>query len=458
MTRALVTRAPMTRALVSGALLSGALVMGPAGPWTPVAADSPTPTTQPAAQPGTQPATQPDGAAHDNDTQVLHDDYDRVLAQQADLLRTVTDLVQRRQAVEQRVSVLELQITNVSAELDRAQLSLFNAELKQDEANTTLRHAQARVDGAAADLRRQVVNSYVHGGTETEALQAVLDVNGHDRAGESLTYSQAVVRHQRQVIADFRAARAERDKQAKLTAVARLDATHKRDAVIDMKSGLERDKVSQVAAVTALTRQQFIEQLGFIELDKQKAQIVDKVVGLQHEADGITDLVKRAEAAEPPFKFPDKPLVDPVPGSAYTQAFGPQARAVAGVQGFHPGIDLAGPAGAPVRAAADGVVIHAGPLGGYGNAVMIDHGNHLATLYGHQSVLDVRAGQLVRQGDVVGQRGSTGFSTGPHLHFETRVNGIPVDPLLFIRLGAGVGPPLPPPSGAAPVASPAAPG
>ncbi len=105
-----------------------------------------------------------------------------------------------------------------------------------------------------------------------------------------------------------------------------------------------------------------------------------------------------------------------------------------GVQGSHPGIDLAGPAGAQVHAAGDGTVIFAGPLGGYGNAVIIDHGHHLATLYGHNQQVMVTVGQKVKQNDLIGIRGSTGFSTGPHVHFETRVNGVPVDPLLFVRL------------------------
>jgi murein DD-endopeptidase MepM/ murein hydrolase activator NlpD len=99
---------------------------------------------------------------------------------------------------------------------------------------------------------------------------------------------------------------------------------------------------------------------------------------------------------------------------------------------MHEGIDIAVPSGTPVRASASGTVIHAGWLGGYGNLVVIDHGDGLATAYGHNSALLVAVGQNVSQGETISLSGSTGNSTGPHVHFEVRVNGVPVDPLLYL--------------------------
>ncbi len=99
---------------------------------------------------------------------------------------------------------------------------------------------------------------------------------------------------------------------------------------------------------------------------------------------------------------------------------------------MHEGIDIAAPVGTAIRAAAGGTVIHAGWLGGYGNLVIIDHGNGIATAYGHQSSVAVGSGQAVAQGQTIGYVGSTGHSTGPHLHFEVRVNGAPVDPLGYL--------------------------
>lgn len=100
---------------------------------------------------------------------------------------------------------------------------------------------------------------------------------------------------------------------------------------------------------------------------------------------------------------------------------------------FHPGIDIANDYGSPIRATADGVVTTAGwNSGGYGNMVDIDHGNGITTRYGHASSVVVSAGQHVRRGQIIAYVGSTGFSTGPHVHYEVRVNDRPVDPSSYL--------------------------
>ena len=99
---------------------------------------------------------------------------------------------------------------------------------------------------------------------------------------------------------------------------------------------------------------------------------------------------------------------------------------------MHEGIDITASSGTPIRAAAAGTVIHSGWLGGYGNLVVVDHGNGLATAYAHASSILVGVGQQVSQGETVSLVGSTGNSSGPHLHFEVRVNGVAVDPLLYL--------------------------
>jgi murein DD-endopeptidase MepM/ murein hydrolase activator NlpD len=99
---------------------------------------------------------------------------------------------------------------------------------------------------------------------------------------------------------------------------------------------------------------------------------------------------------------------------------------------LHPGLDLGAAYGTPIHAAAAGTVVWCGWMSGYGNFVVIDHGGGIATAYGHQSRIAVGCNQQVAQGEVIGYVGSTGFSTGAHLHFEVRVNGSPVDPLGYL--------------------------
>lgn len=125
----------------------------------------------------------------------------------------------------------------------------------------------------------------------------------------------------------------------------------------------------------------------------------------------------------------------PVRGTV-TQEFGWTAFARAGAYGGkpHSGIDIAAATGTPVRAATGGRVVRVGNLGGYGLAVIIERGD-VATVYGHLGSVRVREGDTVRAGDVIGAIGMTGYTTGPHLHFEVRVKGQPVDPRRYLGRG-----------------------
>ena len=144
------------------------------------------------------------------------------------------------------------------------------------------------------------------------------------------------------------------------------------------------------------------------------------------------DLYNRVLAAVPVRK--------PVDGEAdMTSSFGMRLHPILKRLAIHNGIDLRGDTGEPVRATATGKVTIAGRQRGYGNVVEISHGNGLATRFGHLSEISVKVGQVVRIGETVGKIGSTGLSTGPHLHYETRINGKAVDPQKFLRAGFSLG-------------------
>jgi murein DD-endopeptidase MepM/ murein hydrolase activator NlpD len=134
------------------------------------------------------------------------------------------------------------------------------------------------------------------------------------------------------------------------------------------------------------------------------------------------------------------PVRKPLEGDLdMSSPFGVRSDPFLGRPAMHTGIDLRGDLGEPVHATATGTVTVAGWEGGYGKMVEIDHGNGLATRYGHLSEIDVKVGQRVRIGEVVGKIGSTGRSTGTHLHYETRVRDEPVDPQKYLRAGITLG-------------------
>ena len=150
--------------------------------------------------------------------------------------------------------------------------------------------------------------------------------------------------------------------------------------------------------------------------------------------------VARAEINQYAHMLVAVPVRKPVSGEVdMSSPFGMRMDPFLGRPAVHTGIDLRGETGEPVHATAAGKVTIAGREGGYGNMVEINHGNGLATRYGHLSEIDVKVGQTVRIGDTIGKIGSTGRSTGPHLHYETRINGEAVDPQKFLRAGVRLG-------------------
>ena len=136
------------------------------------------------------------------------------------------------------------------------------------------------------------------------------------------------------------------------------------------------------------------------------------------------------------------PLSTPMSKGSITSRFGVRSDPFRRRPAMHTGIDFRAPSGQPARATAAGKVISAGYEGGYGNMVVIDHGGGITTRFAHLSQITAKKGQSVAKGDVVGKTGSTGRSTGPHLHYEIRVNGKAIDPMKFIRAGEQLTPVL----------------
>jgi murein DD-endopeptidase MepM/ murein hydrolase activator NlpD len=126
------------------------------------------------------------------------------------------------------------------------------------------------------------------------------------------------------------------------------------------------------------------------------------------------------------------PSIDPVDSMRLSSNFGPRRAPKRGASRYHKGLDIPGPIGTPIFATADGVVGRAQRVSGYGKFIELDHGNAIQTRYGHMSALNVYAGQRVKKGDVIGFMGSTGNSTGSHLHYEVRIAGDAINPIGFL--------------------------
>jgi murein DD-endopeptidase MepM/ murein hydrolase activator NlpD len=190
-----------------------------------------------------------------------------------------------------------------------------------------------------------------------------------------------------------------------------------------------RSLVSETEERQETLVQQGLEKRSTLRQVREERSAAERAVReLEEESEEIEALIQRLQASATPGRGRLAGFVMPVRG-AMTSRFGYRVHPLFGRRHFHAGVDFAAPRGTPVRAAYAGRVIITGWYGGYGKVVVLDHGDGISTLYGHLSVVLVGSGQRVAAGTVIGRVGSTGYSTGPHLHYEVRRNGRPVSPL-----------------------------
>lgn len=195
------------------------------------------------------------------------------------------------------------------------------------------------------------------------------------------------------------------------------------EAKLEQLHGAEASKLSAQEAAKA-------QKFALLSETKQNVARLTAIAKAEEaESARIAAQLKGGGSSKGSGRYPGS-MAWPTPGyTRVSSPFGWRMHPVLHVKKFHSGVDIAAPSGGTIVAAGDGTVISAGYSGGYGNMTMIDHGNGLVTVYGHQSRITVSKGQHVSKGQTIGAVGSTGMSTGPHLHFETRVNGEPRDPL-----------------------------
>ena len=203
---------------------------------------------------------------------------------------------------------------------------------------------------------------------------------------------------------------------------------------------------ADVKAIKAVAQQRYsVTEAEIRRLGLQPERVAATGVG------GPYEPVETAHAADPNFKALFMswkkleqleqgtiaiPSTEPVHGTNFTSGFGVRSDPFKGRAAMHPGIDLAGPMGTPIYATADGLVGRAEwNSGGYGNLVELDHGHGIQTRYGHLSRYIVSAGQHVKRGQLIAYMGSTGRSTGSHLHYEVRLDGKAVNPIPFLQSG-----------------------
>lgn len=208
---------------------------------------------------------------------------------------------------------------------------------------------------------------------------------------------------------------------------------HQKAVLDDNKRELDAIHAEATAEQKIIAQKTVERQALYEQALAEKAKLDAEYEELQRNSQEITAMIQRMEEEGrlAPQAGGTGQFMWPVNGEI-TSPFGWRVHPIWGTQIFHAGLDIAADYGEPVHAADSGTVVYAGWMGGYGNAVMIDHGGGLVTLYGHNSSITVGEGQQVSKGETIALAGSTGNSTGPHCHFEVRVHGEVTSPLQYL--------------------------
>jgi len=347
---------------------------------------------------------------------------DQATKQEGALTSNIASMDGRIKSLRGSVAKAETRLKRLEVEIAEHAEQLNKVKADYDRQSRLLELAQGQYDAAQRQLSRRLVLIYESEQPDTVAV--MLASESIADAIDRLEYLNAMSARDRHVAAEAMKIKkrwtAVRDETRRL--LVRID--RETDAVVRRASRVEatRNRLSSSRESLRTTRQAKQETLGSVRESKEK-WLAD-IAALQAGSANISARLRSggSHSREAPSAAG---LIWPVSGvltSTYGMRWGR----------MHEGIDIGASSGTPIYAAAGGTVNYAGWEGGYGNLTVIDHGNGLATAYGHQSQLAVSSGQTVARGQVIGYVGSTGHSTGPHLHFEVRVNGSPTDPLAYL--------------------------
>jgi len=340
-------------------------------------------------------------------------------------------------SLEGRIGVLNGVVAELQTELDASRARLAALEQKLAEQTERLEFLVEQHRAALEVLEARLVELYQTETTST--IEIALQVGSLTDLMEQIDYFAALGRQDQEITSRLeelrdatRIARAETAATRKEVAAATAELAEKtaeqqaaRDALVAEQNALAAARDEKQALLTNVREERSQNEEDLAAMEAASAEIADKIQAAQAAAAEASSSSGGSGSSGGSTGAPSSSgLIWPVNG-VLTSGFGPRWGRM------HNGIDIAAPAGTPIRAAASGTIIFAGWMGGYGNMVIIDHGGGLATAYGHMSAIWMSGGS-VAQGASIGGVGSTGFSTGNHLHFEVRVNGTPVDPLGYL--------------------------
>jgi murein DD-endopeptidase MepM/ murein hydrolase activator NlpD len=342
-------------------------------------------------------------------------ELDELAAEKARLQRNLRAVKESERKISRQLLQLDASVSQAEARLDRVSNSMSSTRADLETAEVQCEAAESQLSEQSTRVSDRLLAIYQR--HEARPIEVLLGSSSFGDFTNRLYLLNQVVDRDAEILEEYGAARAQaeswreelevrcrelEDLQAKIAKEKRRTASKRRSA--------EREKESILEDRAAWER-------ALAELEHDSREIETMLQRRQHTPEG----------RDRPAKPWNGKFILPVNGRV-TSRYGYRRHPIYKVRKLHTGLDIAAPHGTPIRSAGDGTVVDARRWGGYGNCIVIGHGSELATLYGHCSRLAVTKGQKVTQGQVIGYVGSTGLSTGPHLHFEVRKDGRPTNP------------------------------
>lgn len=359
-------------------------------------------------------------ASTGDDVTSLARELDELAREKALLQRKLRGVKDAERKVTRQLASLDARMGEAESRLRRVSASVRVTKAELAKANTECQETEARLAEQETVIAKRLVIVYERG--QTRPLEVLLQSASFADFANRLYLLNEVIGRDAEMLEEFGQAQAEAESlQAELAKRHdELEDLQVRIAAEKRHSSSERRKAEREKE--RLLRDRVAWERALAEKEQNSREIEAMLQRVQQTPEGRERLAKPWTGK---FGMPVEGRI--------TSGYGYRRHPVHRVRKLHTGMDIAAPRGTSIRSAGDGTVVHASRWGGYGNCIIVDHAGGLATLYAHCSRLAVTKGQAVTEGQVIGYVGSTGLSTGPHLHFEVRRDGRPTDPKPFLQ-------------------------
>jgi len=346
------------------------------------------------------------------------------LQQQKDILDQKAEAQKKLNKISYTTDTMKAQLAHIEKQVATTQANLAQKQVAYVQAQDQVAAVQIELDQTQKELedRRLALGKRARGIYESGQISHLELLFQSTDLSDFITrmeYFSTLVSNDRQLLTDIQSQKTQIEQKT-------LDLQRKRDLA-------EKIKNEAVLASKELENKKFEQREALDQSEKAQQAAYEEVYRLEAESKAMTERIRKLQASQSGKVTGNGSISTwPVPGYyQISSPFGWRTHPITRKQSMHTGTDIVAPTGTQIRAAESGVVLIAGWNTAYGNMMVIDHGGGISTLYGHGSRLDVSEGESVKADQVIGAVGSTGWSTGAHLHFEVRVSGNPTDPLRY---------------------------